>query len=63
MVNHFVTEQRLTGQVSFDFIQALTELLRDRATPALTCYHVLQPSRVADAYLGREPLAEPCNLF
>jgi len=63
-VNHFVTEQRLTGQVSFDFIQALDgTVCAISATPhSLRYYYVLQPSR--GGCLSRwEPLAEPCNLF
>jgi predicted ATP-grasp superfamily ATP-dependent carboligase len=61
-VNHFVSEQRLTGQVSFDFIQALDGTVyaiecNPRTHSAITMFY--NHPGVADAYLGREPLAEP----
>jgi len=52
-VSHFVKELQLTGQISFDFIQAEDGIMMPSATPHSLCnYNVLQPSSLADAYLS-----------
>lgn len=61
-VNHFVHELKLTGQISFDFIQAEDGTVyaiecNPRTHTAITMFY--NHLGVADAYLGREPLAEP----
>lgn len=61
-VSHFVKELKLTGQASFDFIQAEDGTIyaiecNPRTHSALTMFY--NHPGVADAYLGKEPLAEP----
>lgn len=61
-VSHFVKELRLTGQASFDFIQAEDGTIyaiecNPRTHSAITMFY--NHPGVADAYLGKEPLAEP----
>ncbi len=61
-VSHFVKELKLTGQASFDFIQAEDGAIyaiecNPRTHSAITMFY--NHPGVADAYLGKEPLAEP----
>jgi len=61
-VSHFVKELQLTGQISFDFIQAEDGMVyaiecNPRTHSAITMFY--NHPGVADAYLGKEPLAEP----
>lgn len=61
-VSHFVKEMRLTGQASFDFIQVEDGTVyaiecNPRTHSAITMFY--NHPGVADAYLGKEPLAEP----
>jgi predicted ATP-grasp superfamily ATP-dependent carboligase len=63
-VTHFVGELGLTGQISFDFIQAEDgEVYAIECNPrthsAMTMFY--NHPQVADAYLGAEPLTEPLN--
>lgn len=61
-VNHFVKELGLTGQASFDFIQAEDGSIyaiecNPRTHSAITMFY--NHPGVADAYLSKEPFAEP----
>lgn len=60
-VSHFVKELKLTGQASFDFIQAEDGIYAIECNPrthsAITMFY--NHPGVANAYLGKEPLAEP----
>lgn len=61
-VSHFIKELRLTGQASFDFIQVEDGTIyaiecNPRTHSAITMFY--NHPGVADAYLGKEPLAEP----
>ncbi|PMB52159.1 ATP-grasp enzyme [Fischerella thermalis CCMEE 5201] len=61
-VNHFVKELGLTGQISFDFIQAVDGTVyaiecNPRTHSAITMFY--NHPGVADAYLSKQPLAEP----
>ncbi|MBD1831173.1 ATP-grasp enzyme [Cyanobacteria bacterium FACHB-472] len=61
-VSYFVKEQKFTGQVSFDFIQAEDGTVyaiecNPRTHSAITMFY--NHPGVAEAYLGKEPLAEP----
>ncbi len=61
-VQHFVKELKLTGQASFDFIQAEDGTVyaiecNPRTHSAITMFY--NHPGVAQAYLGKEPLAEP----
>lgn len=61
-VSHFVKEQGLTGQASFDFIQAEDGTVyaiecNPRTHSAITMFY--NHPGVAEAYLGKEPLAKP----
>ena len=61
-VSCFVKELRLTGQASFDFIQAEDGTVyaiecNPRTHSAITMFY--NHPGVADAYLGKEPLSEP----
>ena len=61
-VSHFVKELKLTGQASFDFIQAEDGTIyaiecNPRTHSAITMFY--NHPGVADAYLGKESLAEP----
>ena len=61
-VSHFVKELQLTGQLSFDFIQAEDGTIyaiecNARAHSAITMYY--NHPGLADAYLSQEPPAEP----
>lgn len=61
-VSHFVKELRLTGQASFDFIQVEDGTVyaiecNPRTHSAITMFY--NHPGVADAYLSKEPLAEP----
>lgn len=61
-VSHFAKELGRTGQLSFDFIQADDSTVyaiecNPRAHSAITMFY--NHPGVADAYLGKEPLAEP----
>lgn len=61
-VSHFAKEVGLTGQASFDFIQAEDGTVyaiecNPRTHSAITMFY--NHPGVADAYLGKEPLAEP----
>ena len=60
-VSHFVKKLRLTGQASFDFIQAEDGIYAIECNPrthsAITMFY--NHPGVADAYLGKEPLVEP----
>ncbi|MEH2329635.1 ATP-grasp enzyme [Nostoc sp.] len=61
-VSHFVKELQLTGQISFDFIQAEDGTIyaiecNARTHSAITMYY--NHPGLADAYLSQEPLAEP----
>ncbi len=61
-VNHFVKELKLTGQASFDFIQAEDGTVyaiecNPRTHSAITMFY--NHPGVAEAYLGNEPLPEP----
>ncbi|KJH71215.1 ATP-grasp domain-containing protein [Aliterella atlantica] len=60
-VSHFVKELQLTGQISFDFIQAEDGTIyaiecNPRTHSAITMYY--NHPGLADAYLGQKPLAE-----
>lgn len=61
-VNHFVKELGLTGQASFDFIQAEDGSIyaiecNPRTHSAITMFY--NHPGVADAYLSKEPFTEP----
>ncbi|MBD1804652.1 ATP-grasp domain-containing protein [Microcoleus sp. FACHB-SPT15] len=61
-VQHFVKELKLTGQASFDFIQAEDGTVyaiecNPRTHSAITMFY--NHPGVAEAYLGKEPLTEP----
>lgn len=61
-VSHFVKELGLTGQASFDFIQAEDKTVyaiecNPRTHSAITMFY--NHPGVADAYIGKEPLAAP----
>jgi predicted ATP-grasp superfamily ATP-dependent carboligase len=61
-VSHFVKEMGLTGQASFDFIQAEDGTVyaiecNPRTHSAITMFY--NHPGVADAYLGKEPLDQP----
>ncbi len=61
-VSHFVKELGLTGEASFDIIQAVDGTVypiecNPRTHSAITMFY--NHPGVADAYLGKEPLAEP----
>ena len=61
-MNHFVKELGLTGQASFDFIQAEDGSIyaiecNPRTHSAITMFY--NHPGVADAYLSKEPFAEP----
>ena len=61
-VSHFAKELGRTGQLSFDFIQALDGTVyaiecNPRAHSAITMFY--NHPGVTDAYLSKEPLAEP----
>ena len=61
-VAHFVKELKLTGQISFDFIQASDGVVyaiecNPRTHSAITMFY--NHPGVADAYLDDEPLSEP----
>jgi predicted ATP-grasp superfamily ATP-dependent carboligase len=61
-VAHFVKELRLTGQISFDFIESSDgEVYAIECNPrthsAITMFY--NHPQVANAYLGTEPLAKP----
>lgn len=61
-VSHFVKELGITGQASFDFIQAEDGIVyaiecNPRTHSAITMFY--NHPGVADAYIGKEPLKEP----
>lgn len=61
-ISHFVKQLKLTGQASFDFIQAEDGSVyaiecNPRTHSAITMFY--NHPGVADAYLGKEPLKEP----
>lgn len=61
-VSHFVKELKLTGQASFDFIQVEDGTVyaiecNPRTHSAITMFY--NHPGVADAYISKEPLAEP----
>lgn len=61
-VSHFVKELGITGQASFDFIQAEDGTVyaiecNPRTHSAITMFY--NHPGVADAYIGKEPLREP----
>ncbi|MDZ7965221.1 MAG: ATP-grasp enzyme [Nostoc sp. DedSLP03] len=61
-VSHFVKELQLTGQISFDFIQAEDKTIyaiecNARTHSAITMYY--NHPGLADAYLNQQPPAEP----
>jgi len=60
--SHFATQLGKTGQLSFDFIQAVDGTVyaiecNPRTHSAITMFY--NHRGVADAYLGKQPLAEP----
>ena len=60
-ISHFAKEQKLTGQASFDFIEAEDGIYAIECNPrthsAITMFY--NHPGVADAYLSDEPQAEP----
>ncbi|MGB6298424.1 MAG: ATP-grasp domain-containing protein [Rivularia sp. (in: cyanobacteria)] len=62
-ITHFVKELGVTGQLSFDFIEAEDGNVyaiecNPRTHSAITIFHD-QLQQAADAYLSKEPIAEP----